>query len=175
MSLSRCRVGPSYTYTRSLSFITGVSSSSIHFASLCHKNFVGTIKHRRTTGLVWSTLIRRRPISPFGPGQFRNDQSHAYNGSGCIPRLFQRQWADQNAFRSWAVSERSTTRVQRVWLYSAIVPAPNSRSKRLLNIWSWAVSRPRRCPPPLLLSALLAATRAALVARWMCGAFPPVE
>ena len=29
------------------------------------------------------------------------------------------------------VSERSTTHVQRVWLYSTIVPAPNSRSKRL--------------------------------------------
>ena len=41
------------------------------------------------------------------------------------------------AFRSWAVSERSTTRVQRVWLYSAIVPAPNCRLKRF-SVLGWS-------------------------------------
>ena len=112
MDVSLSMQSPSYTYTRSLSFITGVSSSSIHFVSLCHKKYVGTINHRRTTGLVWSTLIRRRPVSLFGPGQFRNDQPHSYNGSGCIPRLFQRQIADQNAFE---ISGRATIAVPRLW------------------------------------------------------------
>ena len=50
------------------------------------------------------------------------------------------------AFRSWAVSERSTTRVQRVWLYSAIVPAPNSRLKptgkiSVIQLLVWCIRR----------------------------------
>ena len=49
---------------------------------------------RRLTAKVWSTQIRRRPLSLCGPGQFRNDQPHAQNGSGCIPLLFQLQIAD---------------------------------------------------------------------------------
>ena len=85
-----------------------------------------------------------------GPGRYWNDQSHAYQGSDCIPlsRQFHEcycgtsgyiqheviltllELVPQNAFRSWPVLERSTTRVSRVWLYSAIAPEITKSSKR---------------------------------------------
>jgi hypothetical protein len=62
------------------------------------------------------------------------NHTHHTNGSGLVDIDPEKA---SIAFRSWAVSERSTTRVQRVWLYSAIVPAPNSRSKRFSALgWS---------------------------------------
>ena len=62
------------------------------------------------------------------------NHTHHTNGSGLVDIDPEKA---SIAFRSWAVSERSTTRVQRVWLYSAIVPAPNSRLKRF-SVLGWS-------------------------------------
>ncbi len=72
-----------------------------------------------------------------GSGWFWNNQPHAYNRSGCIPpslrryegrqrhfnKPFAKAWLGSKAFRFWMVLEQSTTRVQRVQLYSSIALA----------------------------------------------------